>query len=81
MSWLGEILHSSTGSEHKSWLLFCAAPVLLGVLPGDFYNHLGLLIAAIFILLSDKISVGELTRAETYLKTSSSQNFMVSVCQ
>ena len=57
MSWLGEILHSSTGSEHESWLLFYAAPVLLGGLPGDIYNHLVLLIAAIFILLTKSVLV------------------------
>ena len=44
------------GSELRNWLLFFSLPVLREILPSQFFDHLALLVAAIYIFSSDCIS-------------------------
>ena len=44
------------GSELRNRLLFFSLPVLREILPSQFFDHLALLVAAIYIFSSDCIS-------------------------
>lgn len=55
-------------SELRSWLLFYAPVILLGILPKEHYEHFLLFSNAIFLLLKDSISDSDITRAENFLE-------------
>ena len=55
------------GSQHQSWLLYFALPVLHGVLPRPYFVHLAKLVAALHILSSDNISLEKLHEADVLL--------------
>ncbi len=48
---------------------FYALPVLKGILPAAYHDHLALLVCAMHILLGDSISSTSLAKAETLLDT------------
>lgn len=45
------------GSELRSWILFFAQPVLFGILPAPYFNHLALLVASLHLLWGDTVHV------------------------
>lgn len=55
-------------SELRSWLLFYAPVILLGILPKEHYEHFLLFSNAIFLLLKNSISDSDITRAENFLE-------------
>ncbi|XP_071795450.1 uncharacterized protein [Asterias amurensis] len=55
-------------SEYRSFLLFYAVPCLWGILPDEYFKHLLLLVRAVFLLLSESISVVDLKTANSLLK-------------
>ena len=58
----------SVASEHRSWLLYYSLPVLKDVLPDAYFENYSLLVAAIYILSSDRIEENDLVMAEQWLK-------------
>ena len=58
---------SSQASELQAWLLFYSLPVMSDLLSSDYLQHYGLLVGAVYILLSDSISVSQLDFAEQSL--------------
>ena len=58
---------SSPASELQAWLLFYSLPVMSDLLPPDYLQHYGLLVGALYILLSDSIAVSQLDFAEQSL--------------
>ena len=54
-------------SEYRSWLLYYSLPVLQGILPELYLTYCCLLVAAMYILLSDSIQLSSLRQAEEYL--------------
>ena len=60
--------HACSGAELRNWLLFFALPVLLGILPHQFLNHLAQLVCAIYIFSSEKISEEDFLTAKFLLK-------------
>ena len=56
-------------SEYRAWMLFYSLPILSHFLPAEFVHHLALLVAAMHILLSNKIDKNELPIAEDMLLT------------
>lgn len=54
-------------TEWRSWLLFCSVICLKGILPQKYVNHLALLVEAVCILLSNKITNDDLKIAETLI--------------
>ncbi|XP_062841554.1 uncharacterized protein LOC134300980 [Trichomycterus rosablanca] len=55
-------------SEWRAFLLFYALPVLKGILPARFWNHLFLLVFGIYTLLQDKIKTRSVLMSELALK-------------
>lgn len=55
-------------SEWRAFLLFYALPVLKGILPARFWNHLFLLVFGIYTLLQDKIKTRSVLLSELALK-------------
>ncbi|XP_034143075.1 uncharacterized protein LOC117592904 [Esox lucius] len=55
-------------SEWRAFLLFYALPVLKGILPARFWNHLFLLVFGIYTLLQDKIKTRSILMSELALK-------------
>ena len=55
-------------SEWRSFLLFYALPVLNGILPRKYWNHLFLLVFAVYHLLQEMIRDAEVVIAEQALK-------------
>ena len=43
------------GAELRNWLLFFSIPVLKGILPPNFLNHLAMLVTSIYIYSSQRI--------------------------
>lgn len=56
------------GSELRNWLLYFSLPVLCGVLPDEYLNHLSYLVAGLHILTSSSISPEDLSVADSALK-------------
>ena len=54
-------------SEYRSWLFYYSLPVMLGLLPTQYYQHYGLLCHAIYILNSNSISPRSLKKANKLL--------------
>ncbi|XP_074095725.1 uncharacterized protein LOC141525232 [Cotesia typhae] len=54
-------------TEWRSWLLFYSVICLKGILPQKYVNHLALLVEAVCILLSNKITNDDLKIAETLI--------------
>lgn len=54
-------------SEWRHWLLYYSPILLNGILPNMFYNHLCLLVSAMFILLQQSISLRDIQTAKTKL--------------
>ncbi|XP_070174358.1 uncharacterized protein [Littorina saxatilis] len=54
-------------SEYKSFLLYYSLPCLMGILPGEYFQHYILLVEAMYILLGDQIIVRDIERAERLL--------------
>ena len=54
-------------SEYRSWLFYYSLPVMLGLLPTQYYQHYGLLCHAIYILNSSSISPRSLKKANKLL--------------
>ncbi|KAG0442927.1 hypothetical protein HPB47_015475 [Ixodes persulcatus] len=52
-----------TASEWRLWLLFCALPCLVEILPLEYWKHLSKLSQAILILLRETITADEIKRA------------------
>ena len=50
---------SFAGAELRNWLLFYSLPVLHDILPQQYFCHLALLVATIYIYSSEKISLCE----------------------
>lgn len=55
-------------SEWRAFLLFYALPVLKGILPARFWNHLFLLVFGIYTLRQDKIKTRSVLLSELALK-------------
>ena len=55
------------GSEWHWWLLLYAPVVLFGILPPAYYNHLLLLVEAVFLLSGPSITQRDLNRADACL--------------
>ncbi|KAL7379236.1 hypothetical protein ABVT39_024702 [Epinephelus coioides] len=55
-------------SEWRAFLLFYVLPVLKGILPARFWNHLFLLVFSIYTLLQDKIKTSSILMTELALK-------------
>jgi len=53
--------------------LFFAIPVLNGILPMPYFNHLCYLVAAVYIVLSDAIQESDLSNTDRLLKAFYSQ--------
>lgn len=51
----------------SEWLLFYCIPVLKGILPQPFFDHLQLLVCSMHILLSDTIAEKDLLSAKEML--------------
>lgn len=54
-------------SEYRTWILYYSLPVLSGVLPLPYYEHLRLFVCSLHILLSSKITQEMLVTAEDLL--------------
>ena len=54
-------------SEYRAWLLFYSVPVLHGILPLMYITHYALFVDAIWLLLKDKVSEGDLAKADHIL--------------
>ena len=55
-------------SEFRAWFFFYSLPVMLSILPSEYYHHYGLLCEAIFLLNSSCISEASLKKAKKLLK-------------
>lgn len=55
-------------SELRSWLLFYAPVVLIGILNKEYYEHFLLFSNAVFLMLQDSISETEVSIAENFLE-------------
>lgn len=51
-------------NEYRNWLLYYSIPVLSGILPSKFYNHMLLLVKGAYLLLQKSISKDDLKEAE-----------------
>ena len=60
--------HAYAGAELRNWLLFFSLPVLCGVLPSQFLDHLALVVCAIFIYSSESISEQDFLTGNYLLK-------------
>ena len=60
-------LHYWKASEFRTWLLVYSLPLLLGFLPSLYWHHYALLVCAIHMLLSDRISQAKIDAAEQML--------------
>ena len=56
-------------SEHRSWLLYYALPVLSNFLPSLYLHHLSLLVTAIHVLLKQDILEAQVFAAEAMINT------------
>ena len=56
-----------SATEYRNWLLHYSVPVLKGVLPGHYFLHYTLLVTAIAILVSDRITPEQLKLADELL--------------
>ena len=54
--------------EYRAFILYYAIPCLEGLLPQHYYANLKLFVSSCHILLSDKITRSELSRAKSALK-------------
>ena len=54
-------------SEHRSWVLYYAIPVLKGILNKDYLEHFVLFSEAIWLLLQSCISSSDVDKAEQML--------------
>ncbi|CAN7945932.1 unnamed protein product, partial [Ixodes hexagonus] len=61
------------------WLLFYCLPCTLGILPQRYWNHLGCLVEAIHILLSQEISPRQLERAGKHFDAFEPNRFISAV--
>ncbi|XP_072141938.1 uncharacterized protein, partial [Dermacentor andersoni] len=50
-------------TEWRNWLLYYSLPCCLGVLHSRYWSHFALLVEAIFTLLTEELSPGDLTHA------------------
>ena len=57
-----------TGSELRNWLLFYSLPVLKDVLPNPYLSHYSMLVAALSLLSSDRITLSDHDVAAEYLQ-------------
>lgn len=55
-------------SEYRAWLLFYSIPVMLGILPDDYFSHHMLIVQAIYLLLQESIDVTDLSKAEVLIQ-------------
>jgi hypothetical protein len=62
------IFFTFTGSELRNWLLFYSLPVLKDVLPNPYLSHYSMLVAALSLLSSDKVSLSDIDAAAEYLR-------------
>ena len=53
--------------ELKSWLFYYPLPVLSGILPDLYFNHLSHLVAGVHLLSAPSLSSDDLSTAETAL--------------
>ena len=60
-------LHYWKASELRTWLLVYSLPLLLGFLPSMYWHHYALLVCAMHMLLSDRISQAKIDAAEQML--------------
>ena len=56
LSYVHNLSISYSPSELRSWLLFYSLPVLLGVLPQPYITHFALLVASVYLLMSENIT-------------------------
>lgn len=59
-------------SEYRRWILYYALPVLSGVLPRPYLEHLSLFVCSLHILLSSEIKQEMLETAEDLMEQNSS---------
>ena len=57
-----------TAPEHRAWLLYYAIPVLNGLLPKCYFEHLEFLVCSLHMVLGDAISTADLSLAEQMLE-------------
>ena len=62
-----EIDKRMRAKEYRSWLLFYSLPTLHGLLMEEYYQHYGLLVVAIWLLLQSSISQEDINDAEKLL--------------
>ncbi|XP_070389381.1 uncharacterized protein [Dermacentor albipictus] len=55
-------------AEWRNWLLYYSLPCCLGVLHSRYWSHFTLLVEAIFTLLTEELSPGDLTHAGNLLQ-------------
>ena len=61
------VYQTHTASEFRSWMLYYCIPVLEGLLPPPYYDHLALLVCSMHILLGDNITSEGLSQTEGML--------------
>ena len=58
-----------SASEFRAWITFYSLPVLEGILPNEYLEHLSLLVCSVHFLLSDKITPDMLRKAKEMLES------------
>ena len=55
-------------SEYRAWLLFYSIPVMLGILPEEYFGHHMLLVEAIYLLLQESIDLTDVSKTEVLIQ-------------
>ena len=55
---------SISATEFRAWLLHFSVPVLMGILPFPYLQHYSLIVTAMSLLVSEKISHKDLSDAD-----------------
>ena len=55
------------GAELRNWLLFFSIPILKGILPANFLNHLAMLVTGVYICSSQSIDHRDFVLAQQLL--------------
>ncbi len=61
--------YTDKASKYRSWILFYSLPVLEGILPSLYLEHLALLVCSLHFLLGDCITPSRCSRAKAMLQT------------
>lgn len=62
------IMFVITASEHRSWTLFYAIPLLKGILNENYFQHFILFSEALWLLLQSSISEEDISFAERLIQ-------------